>query len=53
MQWWFCLIHQIVEAGPGCPNESRLGPYESQELADTAVRRMSARNDDLDAQDDD
>jgi hypothetical protein len=53
MQWWFCLIHQAVESGAGCPDESRLGPYESKYLADTAIQRMKSRNDDLDAKDDD
>ena len=52
MQWWFCLIHKVVEAGDGCPNASRLGPYESHELAATAVERISKRQAELDSEED-
>lgn len=50
MQWWFCLIHKIVEENTGCPNASRLGPYESRELAETALQRISKRQEDLDSE---
>lgn len=43
MQWWFCLIHKAVEQGAGCPNNSRLGPYENQEEAQGALGRIRAR----------
>lgn len=52
MQWWFCLLHQRVEEGVGCPDASRLGPYESQKLAQGVLDRMQARNEDQDEQDD-
>jgi hypothetical protein len=53
MQWWFCLIHKAVEAESGCPNQSRLGPYDSQALALGAIARISTRNAQLDEQDED
>lgn len=43
MQWWFCLIHLLVEPEAGCPNDSRLGPYDSAELAQGALARMKSR----------
>ena len=53
MQWWFCLTHKALEAGPGCPDESRLGPYDSEALALGALARISARNIELDEQESD
>jgi hypothetical protein len=50
MQWWFCLIHKEVEDGVGCANASRLGPYENRELAETAIERISKRQEDLDSE---
>ena len=52
MQWWFCLIHKAVEEDSLCPNASRIGPYESRELAQTALDRMSKRQEDLDSEED-
>ena len=52
MQWWFCLIHKVVEENLGCPNASRLGPYESRELAETAIERINKRQEDLDREED-
>jgi len=43
MQWWFCLIHLKVETGPGCPNESRLGPFATEYEAETVLERMHQR----------
>ena len=43
MQWWFCLIHQLVEEGTGCPNASRLGPYDTHDEAATVLERIHAR----------
>ena len=51
MNWWYCLIHKVVEEGSACPNASRLGPYESREVAEQAMSRISARNKELDEQD--
>ena len=53
MQWWFCLIHKAVEAGPGCSNDMRLGPYDSKEQALGALARISERNDALDQEEED
>lgn len=50
MQWWFCLIHKVVEENEGCANASRLGPYESRELAAEALERISKRQEDLDSE---
>jgi hypothetical protein len=52
MQWWFCLIHKEVEESVGCANASRLGPYETRELAETAIERISKRQEDLDSEED-
>ena len=52
MQWWFCLIHKVVEENGGCANASRLGPYESRELAESALERISKRQEDLDSEED-
>ncbi|MEI7443138.1 MAG: hypothetical protein WCK30_06260 [Actinomycetes bacterium] len=51
MKWWFCLKHQNVEHGPGCPDESRLGPFASQELAEAVLDRMRARTQAQDCED--
>jgi len=48
MQWWFCLIHKAVEENEGCANASRLGPYETREFAETAIERISKRQEELD-----
>ena len=40
MYWWFCLKHLRVEQGPGCPDEARLGPYDSAQVAAQALTRM-------------
>ena len=44
MKWWFCLIHLTVEHGPGCPDESRIGPFETETQAQLVLERMKARN---------
>lgn len=51
MQWWFCLIHQAVEQGSGCPDASRLGPYEQESMAREVLMRMAKRNTDFDDED--
>lgn len=52
MQWWFCLIHKVVEEDAGCANASRLGPYETRELAAMAIDRISKRQEELDSEED-
>lgn len=32
-QWWWCLRHERVEHGEGCPHSERLGPYPTEEAA--------------------
>ena len=56
MDWWWCLQHEQVEQGPGCPNMKRLGPYATREEAESAPARVAARaaaQDADDAADDD
>jgi hypothetical protein len=42
--WWFCLKHQAVEHGAGCPNKDRLGPYPTREAAEHALETVKERN---------
>jgi hypothetical protein len=44
--WWYCLTHQNVEQGPGCPGKDRLGPYATREEAEHALDRVRERNQD-------
>ena len=50
MQWWFCLIHQSVEQGPGCPDASRLGPFTHEQDAQEVLDRMHARTESQDSE---
>jgi len=50
MQWWFCLLHKAVEENEGCANASRLGPYETREFAETAIERISKRQEEIDSE---
>ena len=52
MKWWFCLIHQVVEEGAGCPDQSRLGPFENREQAQSVLARMHKRDEDADPDED-
>lgn len=42
--WYFCLIHQRVEQGPGCPDRDRMGPYRTRRDAELALQTASERN---------
>ncbi|AFR09366.1 MULTISPECIES: hypothetical protein [Nocardiopsis] len=42
--WWFCLKHDEVEHGKGCPNSQRLGPYPDRETAARALSIAAERN---------
>ena len=44
-------MHQKVEQGPGCPDESRLGPFPTQERAQAVLDRMHARTQAQDSED--
>ncbi|HEX6338619.1 MAG TPA: SPOR domain-containing protein [Jiangellaceae bacterium] len=49
--WYWCLDHQRVEAGEGCPNDRRLGPYEDRERAERALEIARERTEAWDAED--
>jgi hypothetical protein len=49
--WFWCLIHARVEPAEGCPNIERLGPYETRELAETALDRAHRNTERWDAED--
>ncbi len=51
MDFWWCLTHGRVEQGPGCPNNERLGPYDTEQRAATALERTRARTAAEDARD--
>jgi hypothetical protein len=51
VDWWWCLRHGRVEQGPGCPNNERLGPYETEHEAATALERAAQRTAAEDARD--
>jgi hypothetical protein len=56
MSFWWCLDHGRVEEGPGCPNNERLGPYDTSEQAASTLERTRSRTaaeDARDAADDD
>ena len=51
MDWWWCLKHARVEKGPGCANNSRLGPYPTEGEAASAPARLAARTEAEDERD--
>lgn len=50
-QWYWCLRHSAVESQLGCPNDVRMGPYESQYEASQAIARAKARTEEMDRAD--
>ncbi len=50
-KWWWCLKHQAVEHGPGCPNDVRLGPFDTEEEAADALKKAADRNEQWDSAD--
>lgn len=50
-QWWYCLKHERVEQGPGCPNRMRMGPYPDHDTAASAMSIAARRNEEWDAAD--
>ena len=50
--WYWCLIHARVEGAEGCANDERMGPYETREEAETALRRAHERTEAWDDEDD-
>lgn len=52
-QFWWSLVRQQVEEGPGSPNAERLGPYSTYEEAATAIERARRRAAEQEAADED
>ena len=52
MSWYYCLTHQRVEPEDGCANDQRMGPYETENEAASALERAAERNAAYDADDD-
>ena len=51
MSFWWCLEHKTVEESLGCGSTSRIGPYDTQERAATALQRVSEREKEQEAKD--
>jgi hypothetical protein len=51
MSFWWCLDHKRVEEGLGCGSTTRIGPYETQERAATALDRTRQRAAEQEARD--
>ncbi len=43
-KYWFCVTHHAVEKEDGCPNEERLGPYDTAAEASRALEKVQERN---------
>jgi hypothetical protein len=43
-QWYWCLRHNAVEQGPGCPGGERYGPYPSADAAEHWRDKVAERN---------
>ena len=43
MSFWWCLNHKSVEQGLGCGSTSRIGPYDTQQQAASALERVGKR----------
>jgi len=48
-QWWFNLRTHAVEQGPGDPNSDRLGPFDTQAEAESALDLARERSEAWDA----
>jgi hypothetical protein len=49
--WYWCLTHGRVEPAEGCANIERMGPFETRDLAATALDRAAQRTKDWDEDD--
>ncbi|AYY13746.1 hypothetical protein EF847_14645 [Actinobacteria bacterium YIM 96077] len=49
--WFWCLEHGQVEEGRGCPNDRRLGPYDTYEEAADAITRTRERTEQMERAD--
>ncbi len=52
MSWYYCLVHQRVEPELGCANAERLGPYDTEAEAASALETAKARSEAFDEDDD-
>ena len=43
MSYWWCLEHKCVEESLGCGRTSRIGPYDTQQQAASALERVGTR----------
>lgn len=43
-QYWYCLTHNTVEGEVGCPNDERLGPYDTEAEAANALEKARERS---------
>lgn len=50
--WWYCLKHDRVEHGAGCPNKQRMGPYPDEATAANALNIAARRNEQWEEQED-
>ena len=51
MSFWWCLDHKQVEQGLGCGSTTRIGPYDTQQQAATALERVKQREAEQDQKD--
>ncbi len=49
--WFWCLRHAAVEPESGCPNDRRMGPYDTIDEAEGAIARARARTEEMDRAD--
>lgn len=49
--WYWCLQHAAVEPESGCPNDRRMGPYDSFDEAEHAIDRARERTEEMDRAD--
>ncbi len=42
--FYWCMEHDRVEEGAGCPANDRLGPYDTREAARDHAERTASRN---------
>jgi hypothetical protein len=43
MSYWWCLDHKCVEQGLGCGSTTRIGPYDDERQAASALERVKQR----------
>lgn len=47
--WWYNILTNKTEEGPGAPNSERLGPFETEQEALSALEKVRERNESWDA----